>query len=616
MPGIVGIIGALPSSLARAQLVEMVGRPDNASAQTGVRVEAGSNVGIGWTHRADSFAGKFPVQNESGDIVLILAGEVLPDASRSQYTITPEELLQEYETSGPGFVRSLNGWFSGVVIDRRRGTSYLFTDRYGMERLFFHNGRNAFYFASEAKALLRVLPECREFDVHAVAEFITTGCTLGEQSLYKNVRILPGGAWWTFTRGELATSTRYFESSEWESTEELEEPQFRRAYVERFQNVVQKYTHGGQIGVSLTGGLDSRMLMSALAAPQGSVPCYTFGSMYRDTFDVKVSRAVAGALRQPYSVIVLGPEYVSQIEKYFERAVFVSDGYMGFGGAAELYANEKASCIARIRVTGNYGSELLRGVRAFKFQPALGATLSGDVKPFITQAGTKFAQLSALPPTTFGAFVQAPHQDFGRMAIERSQLTPRTPFMSNDMVALVYAAPLGFDGFALAEEVIAAGRLELMRIPTDRGYLGSGGKMIRKLRHFHRQALFKAEYWANSGMPNWLMRRKRFRASVRLEDRLLGWHKFDHVRVWMRQMRPYIHDVLLKDRASDISPYVDRVRLTSMLRDHFEERANHSVEIDRLTTIALTKRLLIARLEPATMDRTLRHGQQHCGVKL
>ena len=35
-------------------------------------------------------------------------------------------------------------------------------------------------------------------------------------------------------------------------------------------------------------------------------------------------------------------------------------------GAAELYVNSEARCIAPIRLTGNYGSEIVRGNVAFK----------------------------------------------------------------------------------------------------------------------------------------------------------------------------------------------------------------------------------------------------------
>ena len=62
---------------------------------------------------------------------------------------------------------TLNGLFSGLLVDRRRNLALLFNDRYGIERIYYHETPAALYFASEAKALLRVLPELRAFDEEA-----------------------------------------------------------------------------------------------------------------------------------------------------------------------------------------------------------------------------------------------------------------------------------------------------------------------------------------------------------------------------------------------------------------------------------------------------------------
>ena len=61
----------------------------------------------------------------------------------------------------PNFPASLNGRFQGVLTDRKQGTSILFNDRYGMERIYYHEAKEGFYFAAEAKAILTVRPELR-----------------------------------------------------------------------------------------------------------------------------------------------------------------------------------------------------------------------------------------------------------------------------------------------------------------------------------------------------------------------------------------------------------------------------------------------------------------------
>jgi asparagine synthase (glutamine-hydrolysing) len=44
-----------------------------------------------------------------------------------------------------------------------------------------------------------------------------------------------------------------------------------------------------RVGVALTGGMDTRVIMAGHKSAAGSVPCYTFGGMYRECEDVRLA---------------------------------------------------------------------------------------------------------------------------------------------------------------------------------------------------------------------------------------------------------------------------------------------------------------------------------------
>ena len=54
----------------------------------------------------------------------------------------------------------------------------MFNDRYGMHRIYYHEAKEAFYFAAEAKAILAVRPELRRADPRGLGEFVACGCVL------------------------------------------------------------------------------------------------------------------------------------------------------------------------------------------------------------------------------------------------------------------------------------------------------------------------------------------------------------------------------------------------------------------------------------------------------
>ena len=97
-----------------------------------------------------------------------------------------------------------------------------------------------------------------------------------------------------------------------------------------FSRNLPRYFNGRQrIGIALTGGMDTRMIMAWHKRPPGSLPCYTFGGMFRDCQDVHIARRIAGLRQQSHEVIPVGEEFLSRFPLYAERTVHLTEGRSG-----------------------------------------------------------------------------------------------------------------------------------------------------------------------------------------------------------------------------------------------------------------------------------------------
>src|SRR4030095_14053849 len=160
--------------------------------------------------------------------------------------------------------------------------------------------------------------------------------------------------------------------------------------------------------MSLTGGLDTRMIMAWHKSPPGSLPCYTFGGIFRECQDVIVARQVASMCEQSHQVITVGDEFLSRFPHYAERTVYLTEGCVDVGRSPDLYLSERAREIAPVRMTGNYGGEMLRGVQAFKPEDPMPGLFSPEVLGSVNQATETYAEIRRGHPITFAAFKQAP----------------------------------------------------------------------------------------------------------------------------------------------------------------------------------------------------------------
>jgi asparagine synthase (glutamine-hydrolysing) len=601
VPGLVGLISGMPRQCAELQLSRMLETLRHESFYvSGTWIDESLGVYVGWVARRGSFADGMPVRNEDGEVTLFFSGEEFPapdlkKALRQRgHQFSNEDssyLVHRYEGEAD-FPKELSGRFHGVVADRRRGTSTLFNDRYGLQRLYYHESKDAFYFAAEAKAILKVCPELRSTDPRGIGEFVACGCVLENRTLFPGIYLLPQGSAWVFRNGALEAKNSYFEPKEWEQQDSLDPEEYYRQLQSAFVGNLPRYFNGHErIGMSVTGGLDTRIIMAWHKAEPNSLPCYTWGSMYRDHEDVKLARRVAKICEQPYQVITAGPEFLSRFAHYAERSIYLTDGGVDLSRSADLYVQEKVREIAPVRMVGTYGSEIM--LQAVMFKAAEPA--AGLFEPLREQIGLGIETYNVARkghPISFVAFRQSPWHHYGVLGLEQTQVGIRSPFLDNDVVKTVYRAPRP-DAIAANEKVrarlIREGNPALAKIGTDRG---SGG-LNSALTHLYLEFFFKAEYAYDMGMPQWMARIDHMFAPLHLERIWLGRHKPFHFRVWYRdQLRDYVREILLDDRAL-ARPYVGRAGVERVVNGHLRGDENHTDEIHRLLSLELAHRLFV-----------------------
>jgi asparagine synthase (glutamine-hydrolysing) len=605
MPGIAGLITKMPRGRAVEELARMMETLRHESFYTtGTWIDESSGVYVGWTAQENCFSHGMPLQNERADVTLVFSGEEFPEPGTAQrlkqrgHELNGAEasyLVHLYEED-PSFLAGLNGRFHGLLTDQNRRTAVIFNDRYGMHRIYYYESPEAFYFAAEAKAILGVRPELRKLDKRGVGEFIACGCTLENRTLFEGLEVLPPASAWVFQNGSLNRKNSYFHPKEWEDQGALDPDSYYREIRQAFTRNFPRYFRGQQeIAMSLTGGLDTRMIMASRKAEPGSLACYTFGGMRRECQDVKVARQIARACGQSYQVIAVGDDFLSQFRQYAERTVYLSDGCVDVSRAPDLYLNERARDIAPVRMTGNYGGEVLRGVRTFKPEDPQADVFCGEVLSSIRQTKETYDSIADGHPVSFAVFKQAPWHQYGVLALEQTQLCMRSPYLDNDIVRTVYKAPRSLLATNhVSMRLVADGNRALLQIPTDRGLVVEGRKRLSStISHALLEVLFKAEYGYDMGMPQWVAHVDHILSSLRLDRLFLGRHKIFHFRVWYRDaLAPYVREVLLDPQSLSRS-YIDRKRVESVLQAHLTGKRNYTTEIHKLLTLELLHCLFV-----------------------
>lgn len=559
---------------------------------------------VGWTVHKDSFADCLPIWNETRDVCLIFSGDEFSEPGELKELTArghrfpsgdASYLVHLYEEYGEKCLARLNGWFCGLLIDLRTNKVILFNDRYGVNRIYVYESAEGVYFSSEAKAILRVIPGVRQLDMRSLGEFLTCAAVLQDRSLFTQIKLLPGGSAWTFDRGNSVQKGNYFKCGEWEALPRLSAEDYYEQLKAVWKRILPRYFRGRDpVGISLTGGIDSRMILAWADCPPGSLPCYTWGGTYRDCADVTLARQIAGICKQPHQVIPLSEEFWSEFPRLAEQTIYLSDGCMDVTGTVDLYVQRKARKIAPVRITGLYGGEVLRSVVAFKHTPPKDGVYDTEFSKFTRDAAATYQWELQGHKLSFVTFKQSAWYMHEKLSVERSQLAVRTPYLDNDLVAVVYQAP---PELAYSQEpalrLIAEGNPAMGAVETDRGIAARWLPGMTQLRHAYQQFTFKAEYAYDYGMPQWLAKADHSLSALHLEKLFLGRHKFHHFRVWYRdKFAKYLREVLLDPRTL-ARPYLNRTGVESMVNGHIKGDRNYTLELHKILTSELIQRRLI-----------------------
>jgi len=343
----------------------------------------------------------------------------------------------------------------------------------------------------------------------------------------------------------------------------------------------------------LTGGVDSRMILAWAPRLPGTLPCYTWGGKYRDCADVKIARRTARVCRQPHNTILVAAEFLSQFHDLAEKAVYISDGTVDITGSIDLYVQRLARQIAPVRLSGVCGGEILRRLVMFKPDPPQQGLFDPDLESSFRDAAKTYAGELQGHRLSFTSFKQAPWYMASKFTVERSQVTYRTPYFDNDLVALAYQTPAKLLHNGPALRLIADGNPALGKIGTDRGLVFRSVPGVNRALHWYQEFTFKAEYAYDYRMPQWLARLDHAFAPLRLERLFVGRHKFHHFRIWYRdELSRWLKEMLL-DSGARTRPYLRANSVEAMLRAHSTGQRNYAFEIHKILTLEFIQRKLI-----------------------
>lgn len=226
----------------------------------------------------DPEGGAQPMVNDRGDLAVLLNGEIynfqeireeLRREGRVFHTDTDTEILLHLYDRNPEaparWLRELNGIFAIALWDNRRRRLLLARDHFGVKPLHYWSGASSLIFASEIKAILAagVPPKLDAASLHL---FMNVRYVPGETTLFEGIRRLPPGHFAWVEGGRIAALEPFYSLPEEEGAAGGDRRDVRQQVHSAFYRAVDRQLLSDvPVGMALSGGLDSSMIVAAAA---------------------------------------------------------------------------------------------------------------------------------------------------------------------------------------------------------------------------------------------------------------------------------------------------------------------------------------------------------------
>lgn len=335
-------------------------------------------------------AGRQPMRSPDGRFVIVYNGEIYNYRMlRERYAAEgwvfrsqtdTECLLASVAMHGLNDLGAFHGMFACAIVDTKENKIFFARDRMGIKPLFWTRapeGRLAF--ASEPGALLTLKPSW-EIDPVARSWYFTVGYIPGPNTLFRGIVSLPPGRVWTLDGLELKEVLRFDTDSSSSVSYTFSEAKIALAEIVDAA-VERQLVSDRPVGLFLSGGLDSTVILSAMrkARPHAMIKTFTTRFSHRTddpkfNRDAALARLTAAQYGSEHHEIDIGPDEV--IREAEATALYLGQPHQN----SAIHAQDAAARLAAQHVTvvlsGDGGDESFGGYARYRLLHRLAPWLS------------------------------------------------------------------------------------------------------------------------------------------------------------------------------------------------------------------------------------------------
>ena len=214
-----------------------------------------------------------------------------------------EVIIHGYKEWGAEVLNHLNGMFGLAIWDVKKQRLVVARDAMGIKLIYYRITNGQLTFGSEIRPILAAQDSKPEVNPDALNLFLRFRYTPSPLTIFQGIRKLPPGTMLVVERGG-CREERWYNYTPVPFSNPKEDKEATEELLELYRGAVRRHLLSDvPVGILLSGGLDSGLLLGLMNEQGGPWPAFTvgYGEIFEDDelADAKETAAVLGAVHVP-----------------------------------------------------------------------------------------------------------------------------------------------------------------------------------------------------------------------------------------------------------------------------------------------------------------------------
>jgi asparagine synthase (glutamine-hydrolysing) len=212
-----------------------------------------------------------------------LRAELLSKGHEFRTNSDTEAIIHGYKEWGTDVFNHLNGMFGLAIWDVQKKRLVVARDAMGIKFVYYRISGNQLTFGSEIRAILAAQDSRTEVDPLALSMFLRFRYTPSPLTIFQGIRKLASGTMLVVENGR-CREERWYNYKPTPFSSPKEDNEAREELLQLYRAAVRRHLLSDvPVGILLSGGLDSGLLLALMNEQGESWPAYTIG--YGETFE-------------------------------------------------------------------------------------------------------------------------------------------------------------------------------------------------------------------------------------------------------------------------------------------------------------------------------------------